>query len=85
MCRRVDSSTRTWSFVSSDPVDISSRPIHTTAQGHVDREKAWWLENRDHGEVFAEELEEALKIIVLLPSAGSIYAQSPGPDVRRVY
>jgi hypothetical protein len=33
----------------------------STAQKHVEREKAWWLKNRDHAEVFAEELEQALK------------------------
>ena len=57
----------------------------TTAQGHVDRENAWWLANRDHVEVFAEELEQALQIIALLPGVGSIYTRSPIPDVRRVY
>jgi plasmid stabilization system protein ParE len=44
-----------------------------------------WLENRDHVDAFAEELEQALKIIALLPGAGSIYARSPIPDVRRIY
>ena len=38
-----------------------------TAQGHVAREKAWWLENRDHTEVFADELEQALKVVAILP------------------
>jgi hypothetical protein len=56
-----------------------------TAQGHVDREKTWWFENRDDVDVFAEELEQALKIIALLPGAGSIYMRSPIPDVRRIY
>ncbi len=56
-----------------------------TAQRHVDREQAWWLENRDHVQVFAEELAQALKIIALLPGAGSIYTRSPIPEVRRVY
>lgn len=55
------------------------------AQGHVDREKAWWLQNRGHMDVFTEELEQALKIIGLLPGAGSIYTRSPIPDVRRIY
>ena len=27
-----------------------------TAQEHVRREKAWWLANRDHPDVFTEEL-----------------------------
>ena len=56
-----------------------------TAQQHVAREKAWWLANRSHPEVFAEELEQALKIVALIPGAGTAYALSPVPGVRRVY
>lgn len=56
-----------------------------TAQRHVAREKTWWLENRDHPQVFAEELEQALKIVALLPGAGTVYTTSPVPGVRRVY
>lgn len=56
-----------------------------TAQVHVRREQAWWLANRDHIDVFAEELEQALKIIAALPGAGTPYPQSPVPGVRRVY
>jgi hypothetical protein len=55
------------------------------AQQHVAREKTWWLQNRDRVDVFAEELEQALKIIALLPGSGSIYTRSPIPDVRRIY
>jgi plasmid stabilization system protein ParE len=56
-----------------------------TAQQHVTRERAWWLANRDHQEVFAEELEQALKVVAMLPGAGTPYARSPIPGVRRVY
>jgi plasmid stabilization system protein ParE len=56
-----------------------------TAQDHVRLEKAWWLANRDHLDVFAEELEQALKIVAALPGAGTLYPQSPVPGVRRVY
>ena len=56
-----------------------------TAQQHVAREKTWWVANRDHPEVFAEELDEALKIVAMLPGAGTVYASSPVPGVRRVY
>jgi plasmid stabilization system protein ParE len=56
-----------------------------TAQEHVRREKAWWLANRDHPDVFTEELEQALQIIAALPGAGTLYPQSPVPGVRRVY
>jgi plasmid stabilization system protein ParE len=41
--------------------------------------------NRDHNDVFAEELEQALKVIAALPGAGTLYAQSPVPGVRRIY
>jgi hypothetical protein len=56
-----------------------------TAQQHVGLEKAWWLANRSLPEVFAEELEQALKIVALIPGAGMVYALSPVPGVRRVY
>src|SRR5262249_27550853 len=56
-----------------------------TAQEHVRREKAWWWANRDHTDVFAEELEQALKVIAVLPGAGAPYAQSPVPGVRRFH
>ena len=56
-----------------------------TAQEHVQQQKAWWVANREHTEVFSEELEQAIKIIAALPDAGTVYAQSPVPSVRRVY
>jgi plasmid stabilization system protein ParE len=43
------------------------------------------LGNRDHTDVFTEELEQALRIIAALPGAGTPYPQSPVPGVRRVY
>lgn len=56
-----------------------------TAQHHVRREKAWWVENRTHTEIFAIELEAALRIVARLPGAGTLYRESPVPNVRRVY
>ena len=56
-----------------------------TAREHVRQEKAWWIANRDHTDVFAQELEQALKVIAALPGAGTLYAQSPVPGVRRIY
>ena len=43
------------------------------------------MANRDHADVFATELEQAIKIVAMLPGAGTPYAQSPVPGVRRVY
>jgi hypothetical protein len=55
-----------------------------TARRHVEQQQAWWRENRDYPELFAEELDQALKIIAMLPGAGTLYAQSPIPGIRRV-
>jgi hemolysin-activating ACP:hemolysin acyltransferase len=51
----------------------------------VTHEKTWWRENRIHGEIFAEELEEALGVVALLPGAGATYAEAGIPELRRLY
>ena len=56
-----------------------------TASQHVDRERKWWLENRDYQELFATELESAAKILALLPGAGTPYTQTDVADLRRLY
>jgi hypothetical protein len=56
-----------------------------TANHHVDRERAWWLANRDHQDLFATELERAIEILTLLPGAGTPYARPEVPDLRRLY
>jgi hypothetical protein len=43
------------------------------------------LANRDHPDVFTEELEKGSRIIAVLPGAGAPYPQSPVPGVRRIY
>ena len=56
-----------------------------TAQRHITREKTWWLENRLHTEVFATELEDALRVLSLLPAAGPPYTAAGVPSLRRLY
>jgi plasmid stabilization system protein ParE len=56
-----------------------------TAQRHVTREKVWWLENRIYKDIFADELDEAVKLIALMPGAGAPYAAAGSPGLRRVY
>jgi len=56
-----------------------------TAQDHVRREKAWWIENRIHQDVFVAEFEEALRILALLPGAGTAYPQAGIVGLRRLY
>jgi hypothetical protein len=50
-----------------------------TASQHVTRERAWWLANRDHQELFALELEDAIQVLTLLPGAGTAYPQGGTP------
>lgn len=52
-----------------------------TARRHVQREQAWWTENREHVEVFATELEQALRLVATLPGA----TLKPASQLRRVY
>lgn len=57
----------------------------STAQEHVRREKAWWVENRIHTDIFADELERALEIVALLPGAGTPYPHAEVAGLRRMY
>ena len=56
-----------------------------TARKHVDCEHAWWLEHREHRELFAAELEAAIQLIAILPGAGTPYTQTAVAGLRRVY
>ena len=66
-------------------VELAPRQVYPTARRHVQREKAWWLENRIHPDIFAAELEEVLQVVALLPGAGSAYPEANIPDLRRLY
>ncbi len=55
------------------------------AQAQVRREQDWWLENRVHPDIFAAEFEEAVRILTLLPGAGTPYRHEDVPGLRRVY
>ena len=59
--------------------------LTATAARHVERERAWWIKNRDHLDVFATQLESAMRILAILPGAGTPYLQTPVPDLRRLY
>jgi plasmid stabilization system protein ParE len=56
-----------------------------TATQHVQDEREWWLANRDYQELFAAELESALRILAILPGAGTLYTQGDTPGLRRFY
>lgn len=49
------------------------------------REKSWWIENRVHAEIFVTELEDALKLLALLPGSGTPYSQAGIAGLRRIY
>ena len=57
----------------------------TTARAHIDRERQWWLRHRDYPEIFAAELEQAVKILAVLPGAGNPYPGAGVPGLRRLY
>jgi hypothetical protein len=56
-----------------------------TAAQHVQDEREWWLANRDYQELFATELESALRILAVLPGAGTLYTRSGTLGLRRFY
>lgn len=56
-----------------------------TAQTHVDRERAWWLENRDYTDLFASELAEAIRVLEFLPGIGAAYVDANVAGLRRLY
>ncbi|MDN5849666.1 MAG: hypothetical protein L0H63_08485 [Nitrococcus sp.] len=57
----------------------------TTAKRHVQREQKWWAADRDHTEIFAAELESAIRIVSILPGAGALYPDAGIPGLRRLY
>lgn len=56
-----------------------------TVQRHVRREKTWWIDNRIHQDVFVAEFEEALRVLAVLPGAGTPYTQAGIAGMRRLY
>ena len=57
--------------------------LSAEAQAQVDRIDAWWRENRPAApNLFAEELEQALRALAETPALGVRYA--PKPSVRRL-
>lgn len=56
-----------------------------TAAAHVESERAWWKENRDYQEVFATEVEQALRLVALLPGSGTLYPRTTVDGLRRIY
>ena len=55
------------------------------AQRHVKREKTWWLQNRASTDVFATEVEEALRILAIFPGVGTPYKEAGVSGLRRLY
>jgi hypothetical protein len=56
-----------------------------TARAHIVRERQWWLQHRDYPEIFAAELEQAVKILAVLPGAGTPYSATEIRGLRRLY
>ena len=56
-----------------------------TALLHGQREKEWWSKNRADGDVFAQDLADALSLVASFPAAGTSYTGTAIPGVRRLY
>ena len=56
-----------------------------TARDQVRAAKSWWMENDLPVEILAEEIEEAIALLSLLPGAGSLYPDASVPGLRRLY
>ena len=56
-----------------------------TAGRHVERERAWWAENRDYQDIFARELAAAIRLAALLPGTGNTYVGAGVEGLRRLY
>jgi hypothetical protein len=42
------------------------------ARRHILRERDWWVNNREHVDAFASELDRAINLIATLPGVGSV-------------
>ena len=56
-----------------------------TARQQLRAAKVWWRANALRPELLASEVEDALKILSLLPGAGSEYEYPGIPDLKRLY
>jgi plasmid stabilization system protein ParE len=55
------------------------------AERQADRERVWWIENRDHPDVFVSELADAIRILELMPGIGAAHVEAGVPGLRRLY
>jgi plasmid stabilization system protein ParE len=56
-----------------------------TARRHLNRERTWWLANRDYRDLFATEMEQAVRVLAVLPGAGTPYTQTKVAGLRRLF
>ena len=56
-----------------------------TARDQVRAAKIWWIENNFPVGILADEIEEAIAFLSLLPGAGSLYSDAHVPGLRRLY
>ncbi len=56
-----------------------------TARDHVRSTKAWWIENSLHPHVLAEEIDQTIVLLSILPGAGTLYEKGGFIGLRRIY
>ena len=54
------------------------------AQRQFETKDAWWQENRDEKDLFADEFEQALRRIAAFPTHGQRYRVARGKQLQRV-
>lgn len=55
------------------------------ARRRIVRQREWWVRNREHLEVFGDELREAVALLSIAPGAGGPYPRPSLPGLRRIY
>lgn len=64
---------------------MKRRRVRFTAAAyrHLKSERAWWIKNRDQRELFAKELDRALKLLAIYPAMRSREPSAKFRNLRR--
>lgn len=57
----------------------------SAARDQLNAAKAWWVENQRPVAVLVDEIENAIRLLAVMPGAGSLYSEAGIADLRRLY
>jgi plasmid stabilization system protein ParE len=57
----------------------------TTARKHVRLLRQWWQENSARPEILHDDLDEAVRMVAIVPGIGKVYPIASIPGMRRLY